>query len=186
MSQKITEQTETITVFRNESGSPVGIIIAQDEFAKPLYGAFIYCSMNGWKWLSESIDKEKVYHEAREHFFRHNHFCNACGYDIECELSYKCTDPTREKEEICEDCRDRWQKRTHTNLEIAENFSIWQTYIEAVRHTSEKQFFSMTLQARVEKIESIFADCQGEAQPPAAPSDAHVESQLEERAEIYG
>jgi hypothetical protein len=178
MSQKITEQTEQITVFRNQTGSPVGIIIAQDEFAEPLYGAFIYCVVNGWKWLSESTDKEKVYHEAREYFFCHHHFCPMCHFDVECEHSYKCSD--MDKDELCQDCTDLWKKKNHTNIEIAENFTLWGECVDPERRIKESEFFSMTLQQRVEKIEAIeklFDDSQGQQQPPAAPLDAHLERQ---------
>jgi hypothetical protein len=122
---KITEQNEQITVFRNETGSPVGIIIAQDEYAEPLYGAFIYCVVNGWKWLVESTDKEKVYHEAREHFFCHHHFCPTCRYDIECETSYKCSAP--DKDEICLDCQE-------TKCSLCEKVIADKGEIETIEH----------------------------------------------------
>jgi hypothetical protein len=101
--QKITEEIERITVFRNQHGEPVGIIIAEDESTEPLYGAFIHGPVSGWKWLSESTDREKVFHEAREHFFYHSHFCPECRFDVDCEHSYKCQEP--DKDQVCEDCR---------------------------------------------------------------------------------
>jgi hypothetical protein len=183
---KIKEQNEQITVFRNETGSPVGIIITEDESPEPLYGAFIYCVVNGWKWLSESTDKEKVYHQAREYFFCHHHFCPMCHFDVECEHSYKCSD--MDKDELCEDCTDLWKKKDRTNIEIAENFTLWGEYVDPERRMTESKFFSMTLQQRVEKIEAIeklFDDSQSEPTMPDLPADAHLESQFEERTERY-
>jgi hypothetical protein len=101
--QKITEATEHITVFRNANGIPIGLIIAEDESPQPVYGAFVYNLSTGWKWLSESPDKDKVYHEAREHFYQHTHYCPACRCDVECEFSYTCGTP--EHDEICLDCQ---------------------------------------------------------------------------------
>jgi hypothetical protein len=62
------EQIEQITVFRNENGSPVGMIIAEDESPVPVYGAFAYTLPNDWRWVIESTDKEKVLRKAREVF----------------------------------------------------------------------------------------------------------------------
>jgi hypothetical protein len=61
--------------------------ITEDQSPEPLYGAFIYCVVNGWKWLVESTDKEKVYHQAKESFYNHTHFCPTCRYDISPEIS---------------------------------------------------------------------------------------------------
>jgi hypothetical protein len=99
------EQIEQITVFRNENGSPVGLIITEDESPEPVYGAFVYTLPNGWRWVIESTDKERVYREAREVFFYHTHFCPQCEFDVCCDLYHECQDP--EADLTCEDCKPK-------------------------------------------------------------------------------
>jgi hypothetical protein len=115
--KNVVEKIEPITIFRNENGSPVGIIIAQDEYPEPLYGAFIHCVVNGWRWLAESTDKEKVYHEAREYFHSHTHFCPGCEFDFECQHSYNCK--AQEADQTCEACQSKQQSTEAANITAA-------------------------------------------------------------------
>src|SRR5690349_10996471 len=99
----ITENQEQVTVFRNSNGIPVGLIIAEDQSPAPVFGAFVHNMATGWRWLSESTNKEQVYEEARVHFYAHTHFCPDCECDFECEDSHKCSDP--DKESTCGGCK---------------------------------------------------------------------------------
>jgi hypothetical protein len=109
-----------------------------------------------------------------------------CHFDVECEHSYKCSD--MDKDELCQDCTQRWKKKNRTNIDIAESFTLWGEYADPERRMKESEFFSMTLQQRVEKIEAIeklFDESQGAQTMPDIAADAHLESQFEERTELY-
>jgi hypothetical protein len=112
--QKVIEQTEQLTVFRDES-TIKGIIFEQEIDGEKWFSAIHLSRLDGWKWLTESPDREKVFHEAREHFAYHSHECPTCKGCVECAASYKCDDP--DKEQLCDECQDGQRTPEDSHLE---------------------------------------------------------------------